>query len=99
MNKKFYQLAPDFTICRIINGMWQVAGGHGHVDHESAIGDLVLLLGTWQTSMARQRILLVNSGLLGNARNNAKQTAYTKFRKRDIAKQYKVPELLPESHT
>jgi hypothetical protein len=62
MNKKFYQLAPDFTICRIINGMWQVAGGHGHVDHESAIGDmvnitiLVLLLGTWQTSTAEDFI-------------------------------------------
>jgi len=20
--------------------MWQVAGGHGHIDHESAIGDM-----------------------------------------------------------
>lgn len=41
MNKKFYQLAPDLTICRIINGMWQVAGGHGQIDHESAIGDMM----------------------------------------------------------
>ncbi len=37
MSKKFYQLAPDLTICRIVNGMWQVAGGHGYIDHELAI--------------------------------------------------------------
>jgi aryl-alcohol dehydrogenase-like predicted oxidoreductase len=41
MNKKFYQLAPDLTFCRIINCMWQVAGGHGHIDHEKAIRDMV----------------------------------------------------------
>jgi len=34
-------VAPDLTICRIINGMWQVAGGHGHIDHDSAIGDMI----------------------------------------------------------
>src|SRR5215472_7531909 len=37
----FYRLAPDLTICTIVNGMWQVAGGHGHIDHESAIGDMM----------------------------------------------------------
>ena len=37
----FYRLAPDLTICRIVNGMWQVAGGHGYIDHESAIGDMI----------------------------------------------------------
>ena len=41
MNKKSYQLAPDLTICRILNGMWQVAGGHGHIDHELAISDMM----------------------------------------------------------
>ena len=40
MNKKYYQLAPDLTICRIVNGMWQVAGGHGHIDNELALGDM-----------------------------------------------------------
>jgi len=33
-------LAPDFEICRILNGMWQVAGGHGQIDTESAIEDM-----------------------------------------------------------
>jgi aryl-alcohol dehydrogenase-like predicted oxidoreductase len=41
MNKKCYQLAPDLTICRILNGMWQVAGGHGYIDHELAIADMI----------------------------------------------------------
>ena len=41
MTKKFYQVAPDLTICRIVNGMWQVAGGHGYIDHELAIADMM----------------------------------------------------------
>jgi aryl-alcohol dehydrogenase-like predicted oxidoreductase len=36
-----YQLAPDLTIHRIVNGMWQVAGGHGYIHHESAIEDMI----------------------------------------------------------
>jgi len=34
------QLAPDLQICRIINGMWQVAGGHGQINEESAISEM-----------------------------------------------------------
>ena len=42
MNKgEHYQLAPDLKICKIINGMWQVAGGHGYIDHELAIADMM----------------------------------------------------------
>jgi len=29
------------TIHRIVNGMWQVAGGHGYIDHELAIEDML----------------------------------------------------------
>lgn len=36
-----YQLGPDLTIHRIANGMWQVAGGHGYIDHELAIEDMI----------------------------------------------------------
>ena len=36
-----HQLAPDLATDRIINGMWQVAGGHGYVDHELAIADMM----------------------------------------------------------
>src|ERR1044072_1630879 len=36
-----YPLATDLTIHRIITGMWQVAGGHGYIDHELAIEDML----------------------------------------------------------
>ena len=36
-----YPLATDLKIHRIINGMWQVAGGHGYIDHELAIEDML----------------------------------------------------------
>ena len=41
MSKKSHQLAPDLMTCRIVNGMWQVAGGHGYIDHELAIADMM----------------------------------------------------------
>ena len=42
MNKQAYhQLASDLTMCKILNGMWQVAGGHGFIDHELAVADMV----------------------------------------------------------
>jgi aryl-alcohol dehydrogenase-like predicted oxidoreductase len=31
------QLTPDLNICRILNGMWQVSGGHGSIDPQTAI--------------------------------------------------------------
>ena len=38
---RHYQLASDLTIHRIVNGMWQVAGGHGYINHELAIEDMM----------------------------------------------------------
>ena len=32
-----FQFSPDFQICRILNGMWQVSGAHGHIDPEKAV--------------------------------------------------------------
>ena len=40
-SKKCYQLTNDLTICRIVNGMWQVAGGHGYIDYDLAIADMM----------------------------------------------------------
>jgi aryl-alcohol dehydrogenase-like predicted oxidoreductase len=31
------QFAADLTICRILNGMWQVSGAHGAVDPVRAV--------------------------------------------------------------
>lgn len=40
-NNSQYELAPDLTIHRLVNGMWQVAGGHGYIDHVAAIEDML----------------------------------------------------------
>ena len=32
-----FQLSPEFQICRILNGMWQVSGAHGPIDPENAV--------------------------------------------------------------
>ena len=33
-------LLADLEICRILNGMWQVAGGHGQIEADAAIADM-----------------------------------------------------------
>jgi aryl-alcohol dehydrogenase-like predicted oxidoreductase len=35
-----FQLAPDLPICRILNGMWQVSGGHGRIDPARAVDEM-----------------------------------------------------------
>jgi len=35
-----FALAPDLTICRILNGMWQVSGAHGPIDREKALASM-----------------------------------------------------------
>jgi aryl-alcohol dehydrogenase-like predicted oxidoreductase len=32
-----FAVTPDLIICRIVNGMWQVSGGHGRIDVEKAL--------------------------------------------------------------
>lgn len=33
----YFQFAPDLRICRLLNGMWQVSGGHGPIDRDAAL--------------------------------------------------------------
>jgi len=40
-SERTIKLAPDLQICRIINGMWQVAGGHGQIDRNLAISEMI----------------------------------------------------------
>ena len=32
-----FQLTPDMSICRVLNGMWQVSGAHGPIESGAAI--------------------------------------------------------------
>ena len=36
-------LTKDLKICRIINGMWQVSGGHGYIRENDAIESMKYL--------------------------------------------------------
>ena len=36
-----FDIAPNLKICRILNGMWQVAGGHGYIDGDAAVEEMV----------------------------------------------------------
>ena len=35
-----YALAPDLSVCRVLNGMWQVSGAHGTIDPERAVEEM-----------------------------------------------------------
>jgi aryl-alcohol dehydrogenase-like predicted oxidoreductase len=36
-----YELAPDLKICRVLNGMWQVAGAHGPIEPQAAVEEMI----------------------------------------------------------
>lgn len=36
-----YQFTPDLPICRLLNGLWQVSGGHGRIDPATAIDEMI----------------------------------------------------------
>src|SRR5215472_1039526 len=35
-----FKFTPDLEICRILNGMWQVSGAHGHVERERGVNEM-----------------------------------------------------------
>ncbi|TPM49657.1 aldo/keto reductase [Mesorhizobium sp. B2-2-3] len=41
MTAKAFELNPGYTISRVIRGGWQLAGGHGAVDRQQAVSDLI----------------------------------------------------------
>ena len=36
-----YELAANLKICRVLNGMWQVAGAHGHINPQAAVEEMI----------------------------------------------------------
>jgi len=37
----FLQFTPDLRICRLLSGLWQVSGGHGRIEPEAAVAEMV----------------------------------------------------------
>jgi aryl-alcohol dehydrogenase-like predicted oxidoreductase len=35
-----FQLTPDLSVCRLLNGMWQVSGAHGRIDRARAVEEM-----------------------------------------------------------
>lgn len=40
-DESFFQFTPDLCICRLLNGLWQVSGGHGRIDPAAAIPEML----------------------------------------------------------
>lgn len=36
-----FQLTPDMSICRVLNGMWQVSGAHGPIEPNAAVDSML----------------------------------------------------------
>jgi aryl-alcohol dehydrogenase-like predicted oxidoreductase len=36
-----YKLAPNLKICRVLSGMWQVAGSHGRINPNAAVEEMI----------------------------------------------------------
>jgi aryl-alcohol dehydrogenase-like predicted oxidoreductase len=41
MSKFKKELADNLSICRVLNGMWQVSGAHGYIDPKKAIDEMI----------------------------------------------------------
>ena len=76
-------LADDFEICRVLNGMWQVAGSHGQIDSESAISDMEKYQKSGFTTWDLADIYGPAESLIGEFRrkigNKSRFQALTKF--------------------
>lgn len=40
-SESIYLFAPDLPICRLLNGLWQVSGGHGRIDPAAAVAEML----------------------------------------------------------
>ena len=79
------ELAPGLEICRIVNGMWQVSGGHGIIDSASAVSEMIKYHEAGFTTWDMADIYGPAEEFLGNFRKQLDtkilrdSTAFTKF--------------------
>ena len=45
-----FQFTPDLSVCRILNGMWQVSGAHGNIEPEAAVQSMFAYLDSGLTT-------------------------------------------------
>ena len=43
-------IATNLEICRVLNGMWQVSGAHGHIDPDEAVENMFSYIDTGFTT-------------------------------------------------
>ena len=75
-------LGKELKICRILNGMWQVAGGHGQIDNDLAISDMIEYHNLGFTTWDLADIYDPAESLIGKFRERIDKTqsqALTKF--------------------
>ncbi len=76
MKIETFDLAPDLRICRIINGMWQVAGGHGHIAPQTAISEMKLYHDAGLTGWDMADIYGPAEEFFGKFRHNLEKIGY-----------------------
>ena len=59
-------LAPGYTIPRLVKGGWQLAGGHGAVDHDAALADMRAFVAAGMTSVDCADIYTGVEALIGD---------------------------------
>ena len=74
-------IGEDLEICRILNGMWQVAGGHGQIDSKLAIQDMQRYQESGFTTWDLADIYGPAESLIGDFSKKVEQDvqAFTKF--------------------
>ncbi|MCD1633168.1 aldo/keto reductase [Martelella mediterranea] len=68
MTTRTFELAPGYTIPRVIRGGWQLAGGHGEIDRAAAVDDLVAAFDVGITTYDCADIYTGVEDLIGAAR-------------------------------
>jgi len=69
-------LAPGLSICRIINGMWQVAGGHGYITPQKAVSEMELYHKSGLTSWDMADIYGPAEEFFGKFRQNLEKSGH-----------------------
>ena len=92
MTAATFELSPGYRISRVIRGGWQLAGGHGPIDREQAVRDLIVAFDAGISTYDCADIYTGVEELIGDAR-----LALSRERGSEVAAQMKVhTKLVPD---